>query len=66
MLTARENIVLPLNLAGTSSKNGWVEELSAKVGLTERLSHRPAELSGGQQQRDDRPRALQADGDVRG
>jgi putative ABC transport system ATP-binding protein len=52
MLTARENIVLPLNLAGAkSSKNGWVEELSAKVGLTERLSHRPSELSGGQQQR---------------
>jgi putative ABC transport system ATP-binding protein len=51
MLTARENIVLPLDLAGTKSRNGWVEELSAKVGLTERLSHRPAELSGGQQQR---------------
>jgi putative ABC transport system ATP-binding protein len=58
MLTARENIVLPLNLAGTSSKNGWVEELSAKVGLTERLSHRPAELSGGQQQRVAIARAL--------
>jgi putative ABC transport system ATP-binding protein len=51
MLTARENIVLPLSLAGAKSKNGWVEELSAKVGLTERLSHRPSELSGGQQQR---------------
>jgi putative ABC transport system ATP-binding protein len=51
MLTARENIVLPLDLAGTKSKNGWVEELGAKVGLTDRLSHRPAELSGGQQQR---------------
>src|SRR6266511_1702068 len=58
MLTARENIVLPLNLAGTSSKNGWVEELSTKVGLTERLSHRPAELSGGQQQRVAIARAL--------
>jgi putative ABC transport system ATP-binding protein len=59
MLTARENIVLPLNLAGAkSSKNGWVEELSAKVGLTERLSHRPAELSGGQQQRVAIARAL--------
>jgi putative ABC transport system ATP-binding protein len=58
MLTARENIVLPLNLAGTASKNGWVEELSAKVGLTERLSHRPAELSGGQQQRVAIARAL--------
>jgi putative ABC transport system ATP-binding protein len=58
MLTARENIVLPLNLAGATSKNGWVEELSAKVGLTERLSHRPAELSGGQQQRVAIARAL--------
>jgi putative ABC transport system ATP-binding protein len=51
MLTAKENIVLPLDLAGTKSKSGWVEELGAKVGLTDRLSHRPAELSGGQQQR---------------
>jgi putative ABC transport system ATP-binding protein len=58
MLTARENIVLPLNLAGAESRNGWVEELSAKVGLTERLSHRPAELSGGQQQRVAIARAL--------
>jgi putative ABC transport system ATP-binding protein len=58
MLTARENIVLPLNLAGAKSRNGWVDELSAKVGLTERLSHRPAELSGGQQQRVAIARAL--------
>ncbi len=58
MLTARENIVLPLNLAGTKSKNDWLEELSAKVGLTDRLSHRPAELSGGQQQRVAIARAL--------
>jgi putative ABC transport system ATP-binding protein len=58
MLTARENIVLPLDLAGAKSKNGWVEELSAKVGLTERLSHRPSELSGGQQQRVAIARAL--------
>ena len=58
MLTARENIALPLDLAGTKSKNGWVEALSAKVGLTERLSHRPAELSGGQQQRVAIARAL--------
>jgi putative ABC transport system ATP-binding protein len=58
MLTARENIVLPLNLAGAKSQNGWVDELSAKVGLAERLSHRPAELSGGQQQRVAIARAL--------
>jgi putative ABC transport system ATP-binding protein len=58
MLTAKENIVLPLDLAGTRSRNGWVEELSAKVGLTGRLSHRPSELSGGQQQRVAIARAL--------
>jgi putative ABC transport system ATP-binding protein len=58
MLTARENIVLPLSLSGAKSEDGWVEELSAKVGLTERLSHRPAELSGGQQQRVAIARAL--------
>jgi putative ABC transport system ATP-binding protein len=58
MLTARENIVLPLDLAGARSQNGWVEELSAKVGLAERLSHRPSELSGGQQQRVAIARAL--------
>jgi putative ABC transport system ATP-binding protein len=58
MLTARENILLPLDLAGTKSKNDWLEELSAKVGLTDRLSHRPAELSGGQQQRVAIARAL--------
>src|SRR5215218_1832348 len=58
MLTAKENIVLPLDLAGAKSKNGWVEELSSKVGLADRLSHRPAELSGGQQQRVAIARAL--------
>jgi putative ABC transport system ATP-binding protein len=58
MLTARENIVLPLSLAGVKSENRWVEELSAKVGLNARLSHRPAELSGGQQQRVAIARAL--------
>jgi putative ABC transport system ATP-binding protein len=58
MLTALENILLPLSLAGAKPTSGWVEELSAKVGLTERLSHRPAELSGGQQQRVAIARAL--------
>jgi putative ABC transport system ATP-binding protein len=58
MLTAKENIVLPLLIAGRKPDAGWVEELTEKVGLTERLSHRPAELSGGQQQRVAIARAL--------
>ncbi len=58
MLTAKENIVLPLSIAGTKPDHGWVEELAAKVGLTDRLSHRPAEMSGGQQQRVAIARAL--------
>jgi putative ABC transport system ATP-binding protein len=58
MLTARENIVLPLALAGTRPDAGWVDELVAAVGLSERLAHRPAELSGGQQQRVAIARAL--------
>ena len=58
MLTAEENIVLPLQLAGTKPDKAWVEELTGKVGLTDRLSHRPSELSGGQQQRVAIARAL--------
>ena len=51
MLTAEENVKLPLSVAGTDVDNGWFTELMEKVGLSGRLSHRPAELSGGQQQR---------------
>ena len=58
MLTARENIVLPLRLAGEKPDRAWVKELARKVGLADRLSHRPAELSGGQQQRVAVARAL--------
>jgi putative ABC transport system ATP-binding protein len=58
MLTAEENIVLPLNLAGTKPDRAWVDELTGKIGLSDRLSHRPAELSGGQQQRVAIARAL--------
>ncbi|HKX45979.1 MAG TPA: ABC transporter ATP-binding protein [Planctomycetota bacterium] len=58
MLTARENVVLPLELAGTKPDRGWVDELTGKIGLTERLAHRPSELSGGQQQRVAIARAL--------
>ncbi|HZG36985.1 MAG TPA: ABC transporter ATP-binding protein [Gaiellaceae bacterium] len=58
MLTARENIVLPLSLAGEKPDRAWVEELTTKVGLRDRLGHRPSELSGGQQQRVAIARAL--------
>ena len=51
MLTAEENILLPLELAGRAPEHAWVEELIAKVGLGDRRAHRPSELSGGQQQR---------------
>jgi putative ABC transport system ATP-binding protein len=58
MLTAKENIVLPLSLAGEKPDSVWVDELTRKVGLTDRLKHRPSELSGGQQQRVAIARAL--------
>ena len=58
MLTAEENVVLPLSLAGVRPDREWVRELTEKVGLTQRLSHRPSELSGGQQQRVAIARAL--------
>ena len=58
MLTAAENIVLPLKLAGDKPDPAWIAELVDKVGLGDRLGHRPAELSGGQQQRVAVARAL--------
>jgi putative ABC transport system ATP-binding protein len=58
MLTAAENIALPLKLAGGKPDPAWMAELVESVGLTNRLSHRPSELSGGQQQRVAVARAL--------
>jgi putative ABC transport system ATP-binding protein len=58
MLTAAENITLPLDLAGRSVDQPWFDEVVDAVGLRERLGHRPAELSGGQQQRVAVARAL--------
>jgi putative ABC transport system ATP-binding protein len=58
MLTAEENIVLPLSIAGETPDRGWVNELLETVGIADRRSHRPAELSGGQQQRAAIARAL--------
>ena len=58
MLTAAENIALPLKLAGDKPDPLWLEQLVQQVGLSDRLTHRPAELSGGQQQRVAVARAL--------
>ena len=58
MLTAEENIVLPLSIAGTKPDPDFLAELIAKVGLGDRRKHRPSELSGGQQQRVAIARAL--------
>ena len=58
MLTARENVLLPLELANVKPDKAWVEELTDRVGLSQRLSHRPSQLSGGQQQRVAVARAL--------
>jgi putative ABC transport system ATP-binding protein len=58
MLTAEENIVLPLSIAGEKVDPAWFDDLIGSVGLKDRLSHRPAELSGGQQQRVAIARAL--------
>ena len=58
MLTAEENITLPLSIAGEKADPDWFEGLVDKVGLADRLTHRPSELSGGQQQRVAIARAL--------
>ncbi len=58
MLTAEENVTLPLDLAGTKVEKAWIDEIIGKVGLADRRRHRPSELSGGQQQRVAIARAL--------
>jgi putative ABC transport system ATP-binding protein len=57
-LTAKENILLPLDLAGRKPDRDWFDHVITTVGLANRLGHRPAELSGGQQQRVAVARAL--------
>ncbi|WP_225746474.1 ABC transporter ATP-binding protein [Corynebacterium sp. Marseille-P4611] len=57
-LTAAENITLPTDIAGKDVDKQWFEEVTNRLGLAERLEHRPAELSGGQQQRVACARAL--------
>jgi putative ABC transport system ATP-binding protein len=51
VLTAEENLILPLSIAGRKPDRQWLEQLIDTVGLGDRRTHRPAELSGGQQQR---------------
>ncbi len=58
MLSAEENVLLPLSIAGESPDQAWLDELFAKTGLTARRAHRPSELSGGEQQRVAITRAL--------
>jgi putative ABC transport system ATP-binding protein len=58
VLTAEENIVLPLSIAGRKPDREWLDRLIHAVGLEDRLTHRPSELSGGQQQRVAVARAL--------
>jgi putative ABC transport system ATP-binding protein len=64
MLTAAQNIRLPLDLAGTRPDQDWWDEVTGSLGLAGRLSHRPSELSGGQQQRVACARALISRPDV--
>jgi len=58
VLTAAENIRLPLSIAGRRADPEWFDQLVAAVGIGDRLDHRPAQLSGGQQQRVAVARAL--------
>ena len=58
MLTAEENVLLPMTIAGNKPDKEWFDDLTETVGLKDRLSHRPSELSGGQQQRVAIARAL--------
>jgi putative ABC transport system ATP-binding protein len=58
VLTAEENVVLPLSIAGEKPDRAWLDTLIEAVGLDDRRTHRPSELSGGQQQRVAVARAL--------
>jgi putative ABC transport system ATP-binding protein len=64
VLSAEENILLPLSIAGRDPDREWLERLIEAVGIGDRLTHRPAELSGGQQQRVAVARALVSRPDI--
>ncbi|TDB87811.1 ABC transporter ATP-binding protein [Actinomadura sp. KC216] len=57
-MDVEQNITLPLRLGGAEAEPGWLDEVVRRVGLADRLRHRPPELSGGQQQRAALARAL--------
>ena len=63
-LTAGENITLPQDIAGRAVDRQWFEEITRRLGIGDRLDHRPAELSGGQQQRVACARALAGRPDI--
>jgi putative ABC transport system ATP-binding protein len=63
-MTARQNITLPLRLAGHSVDDAEVDSLAEALGIPHRLDHRPSELSGGQQQRVAVARALLSQPDI--
>ena len=63
-LSAKENILLPLLIAGENEDNAWFDQVVGILGLGDRLNHRPSELSGGQQQRVAAARALVSRPDI--
>ncbi len=63
-LNTRENITLPMDLAGAKGDPAWIDEVISTVGLADRQTHRPTELSGGQQQRVAVARALASRPDI--
>ncbi|MDT4932818.1 MAG: putative transport system ATP-binding protein [Pseudonocardiales bacterium] len=63
-LTALENITLPIDIAGRTPEQPWLDMVIGKLGLSDRLHHRPSELSGGQQQRVAVGRALASRPDI--
>ncbi|WP_254205899.1 ABC transporter ATP-binding protein [Nocardia alni] len=63
-LTALENITLPLDIAGRAPDREWLDTVIDRLGLRDRLTHRPSELSGGQQQRVACARALAGQPDI--
>jgi putative ABC transport system ATP-binding protein len=63
-LSARENVLLPLLIAGDDHDEAWFDQVIGILGLGDRLSHKPSELSGGQQQRVAAARAMVSRPDI--